>query len=102
MDKEKTSSGDVVDLDILRRIFRFVTPYSSQFYWLVFLTVAVAFLGPALPVLVQTAIDDYILKGDYPGLVTIVIDIDRSAGGAGNHPVLPHLRIGPVGPERDP
>ena len=73
MDKEKTSSGDIIDLDILKRIFRFVKPYSSQFYWLVFLTIAVAFLGPALPVLVQTAIDDYILVGDYPGLVTVVI-----------------------------
>lgn len=73
MDKEKTSSGDVVDIDILRRIFRFVTPYTSQFYWLIFLTVAVAFLGPALPVLVQIAIDKYILVGDYPGLVNIVL-----------------------------
>ena len=73
MDKEKTSSGDIIDLDVLKRVFKFVQPYSSQFYWLVFLTIAVAFMGPALPVLVQKAIDDYILVGDYPGLVTIVI-----------------------------
>ncbi len=73
MDKEKTSSGEIIDLDILRRIFRFVKPYLSQFYWLVFLTIAVAFLSPALPVLVQIAIDDYILAGDYPGLVTMVM-----------------------------
>ena len=72
MDKEKTSSGDIIDLDILKRIFRFVKPYSGQFYWLVFLTIAVAFLGPALPVLVQIAIDDYILVGNYGGLVTMV------------------------------
>ena len=73
MEKEKTSSGDIIDVDILKRIFRFVKPYSSQFYWLVFLTIAIAFLGPALPVLVQIAIDDYILEGNYNGLVTMVI-----------------------------
>ena len=71
MDKEKTSSGDVIDLDILKRIYKFVTPYQRQFYVLVFLTILVALLGPALPLLVQRTIDNYVLTGDYDGLVNI-------------------------------
>ena len=72
MDKEKTSSGDVIDLDILKRIYKFVTPYQRQFYVLVFLTILVALLGPALPLLVQRTIDNYVLTGDYDGLVNIM------------------------------
>ena len=71
MDKEKTSSGDVIDLDILKRIYKFVNPYQRQFYALVFLTILVALLGPALPLLVQRTIDNYVLTGDYNGLVNI-------------------------------
>lgn len=71
MDKEKTSSGDIIDTDVLRRIFRFVKPYKGRFYALVFLTILVAFLSPALPFLVQKAIDQYIMDGDYQGLVYI-------------------------------
>lgn len=69
MDKEKTSSGDIIDLDVLRRIFKFVKPYKGRFYALVALTIFVAFLSPALPFLVQKTIDSYILVGDYQGLV---------------------------------
>lgn len=69
MDKEKTSSGDIIDLDVLRRIFKFVKPYKTRFYVLVALTILVAFLSPALPFLVQKTIDSYILVGDYQGLV---------------------------------
>ncbi|MEK6481584.1 ABC transporter ATP-binding protein [Catalinimonas sp. 4WD22] len=69
MDKEKTSSGEIIDLDVLRRIFKFVKPYKARFYVLVALTILIAFLSPALPFLVQKTIDSYILVGDYQGLV---------------------------------
>lgn len=73
MDKEKTSSGEIIDLDVLRRIYQFVKPYKNRFYGLVFLTILVAFLAPALPFLVQKAIDDYIMVSDYQGLLYITI-----------------------------
>ena len=73
MDKEKTSSGEIIDMDVLRRIFRFVKPYKNRFYALVVLTILVAILSPALPFLVQKAIDDYIMANDYQGLVYITI-----------------------------
>lgn len=73
MDKEKVNSGEIIDLHILRRIFQFVKPYTKQFYLLVFLTILVALLAPAVPLLVQKTIDNYILTSDYPGLVHMVL-----------------------------
>lgn len=73
MDKEKVNSGEIIDLHVLKRIFQFVKPYIKQFYLLVFLTILVAFLAPAAPLLIQKTIDNHILVNDYPGLVNMVI-----------------------------
>ena len=72
MEKEKIKSGNIVDLKVLRRLFRFAKPYQKQFYFLVFLTVLLAALVPLRPVLVQRAIDDYVPFGDYEGLLFMV------------------------------
>ncbi len=73
MDKEKVNSGDIIDLHILKRIYRFVYPYQKAFYLLVFLTVLIAFVAPALPLLIQKTIDDYILVKNYQGLVNMLM-----------------------------
>lgn len=73
MNKEKVSSGDIIDLHVLQRIFDFVRPYIKRFYALVLLTILVAFLGPAVPLLVQKTIDNYILPGDYYGLINMAL-----------------------------
>ncbi|WKN40920.1 ABC transporter ATP-binding protein [Tunicatimonas pelagia] len=72
MDKERINSGDIIDAQVLKRIFRYVQPYIGRFYGLVFLTILIAFLSPAVPFFVQKAIDDYILVDDYQGLVNMV------------------------------
>ncbi|MEM6844830.1 MAG: ABC transporter ATP-binding protein [Bacteroidota bacterium] len=72
MDKEKINSGDIIDTQVLKRIFRYVQPYIGRFYVLVFLTILIALLAPAVPFFVQRTIDDYILVSDYPGLVNMV------------------------------
>jgi len=69
MDKEQNNSGEIIDMDVLRRVFQFVKPYKKRFYTLVVLTILVALLAPALPFLVQKTIDNYIMPGDYQGLV---------------------------------
>ena len=58
---------------ILRRIFDFVKPYLLHFYLLIFLTVALATLAPARGLLTRIAIDDYILKSDFNGLIIMLI-----------------------------
>lgn len=73
MDKERINSGDIIDTHVLKRIFQYVQPYIGRFYILVFLTILIALLAPAVPFLVQKTIDDFILVDDYQGLVNMVM-----------------------------
>ncbi|MFY0593762.1 ABC transporter ATP-binding protein [Roseivirga sp.] len=68
-EKEKVKSGNLVDFQVLKRLFQFAEPYKKQFYLLVFLTVSMALLAPIRPELVRRAIDNYVPAGDYDGLV---------------------------------
>ncbi len=72
MKKENIKSGNIVDFQVLKRLFLFAKPYRKQFSFLVLLTVVLAALVPLRPVLVQRAIDDYVPAGDYGGLVYMV------------------------------
>jgi ATP-binding cassette subfamily B multidrug efflux pump len=73
LEKEKVKTGNVVDFKVLRRLFKFANPYMKQFYLLVFLTFFLAVLIPIRPLIVARAIDVYVPKGDYSGLVTMLI-----------------------------
>ncbi len=69
MDKEVTNSGDILDLQVLKRLFIFVKPYQGKFIFLVFLTIATAIAAPVVPYLVGYTIDHYVLNKDFHGLV---------------------------------
>lgn len=73
MEKEKTISGNILDLQILRRLFVFAKPYQKQFYLVVFLTIALAVLTPLRPWIIQYSIDNDVAIGNYNGLVFWVI-----------------------------
>ncbi|TFV94732.1 ABC transporter ATP-binding protein [Algoriphagus kandeliae] len=72
LEKEKTSSGEIVDTKVLKKLYRYVQPYKLQFYFLVFLTIALAILAPTRPYFIQVAIDDHIAIGDSAGLVQMI------------------------------
>ena len=72
MEKE-TVSGNIIDLKVLRRLFVFARPYIGKFYFLVVLTVLLAFLSPLRPYLIQVTIDDHVAIGDYSGLVNMTL-----------------------------
>jgi ATP-binding cassette, subfamily B, multidrug efflux pump len=72
LEKEKESSGEIVDMKVLRQLYSFVKPYKAQFYFLVFLTIAMAILAPTRPYFIQIAIDDYVAVGDSAGLLQII------------------------------
>lgn len=72
LEKEKHSSGEIVDTKVLKRLYQQVKPYRTQFYFLIFLTIALAILAPTRPYFIQVAIDDYVAKGDGPGLLQII------------------------------
>ena len=71
--KQETVSGKIVDLKILTRLFVFVKPYLKQFYFLILLTIARAVLVPARPLVIQLAIDNEVVNGDYQGLVYMIM-----------------------------
>lgn len=61
-------SGNAVDVNLLRRVFRYVTPYRSIFAWSIILTILLAVLAPLRPWLIQFTLDKYILENDSSGL----------------------------------
>lgn len=72
LEKENVSSGEIIDTQVLKKLYRFVQPYKTQFYFLVLLTIGLALLAPTRPYFIQVGIDDYVATGDGPGLIKII------------------------------
>jgi len=70
LEQEKVT-GKIVDLKVLKRLIQFLKPYQGKFYFLIFLTVTTAALGPIRPLIIQIIIDDHISTGDYQGLINM-------------------------------
>lgn len=62
-------SGNAIDINLLRRVFRYVSPYRNIFIWSIVLTVSLAILAPLRPWLIQFTLDRYILLNDHKGLI---------------------------------
>lgn len=71
LEKENVSSGEIIDTKVLKKLYGFVQPYKPKFYFLIFLTLALALLAPTRPYFIQIAIDDHIAIGDVQGLINI-------------------------------
>lgn len=59
------------DLAVLRRVFRYASPYKKKFYLSVTLAILLAVLTPVRPLLVQLTVDEYISKS-VPRMVVIM------------------------------
>lgn len=75
MEKEQVSSGNIIDFKVLRRIMRFVKPYKSRFYFLIFLTLAIGILTPLRPLLIQWTLDNQVANGDYQGMLMMMLGL---------------------------
>ncbi len=73
MEKEKVSSGNIIDWSVLRRLMQFVKPYRGRFYFLILLTLLLGALTPVRPFLVQYTLDTHVAAGDYSGMVSIML-----------------------------
>ena len=65
--------GKAVDISLLRRVFRYVRPYKNMLIWSVALTVGLALLAPARPLVIEHTVDKYILTNDKNGLINMTI-----------------------------
>jgi ATP-binding cassette subfamily B multidrug efflux pump len=73
MEKEKVSSGNIIDFKVLRRIMQFVKPYKVHFYIVVFLTVLLGFLAPLKVLLIQYTLDNHVASGNYQAMLYMVM-----------------------------
>ncbi len=63
--------GKAYDSKLMKRLLSFVKPYKKYVVIAIFMNVVVSALSPLRPYLTKIAIDDYIVHGNYGGLVTI-------------------------------
>jgi len=64
-------TGKAIDWRLLGRVMHYVKPYKGIFAIGAFLTVFLAVVALAQPILMQKSVDDYIVVGNYNGLVMI-------------------------------
>jgi ATP-binding cassette subfamily B multidrug efflux pump len=72
VEKEKVSSGNIIDWSVLRRLMKFVVPYKGRFIAVVVLTLVLGVLAPTRPVLIQYTIDKDVAAGDYSSMVNMM------------------------------
>ncbi len=66
-------TGDAFNVNLFKRVFEYVKPYRSIFRWSVVLTLALAIITPVRPFLIGYTLDNFILTGNYGGLVEMTI-----------------------------
>jgi ATP-binding cassette subfamily B multidrug efflux pump len=66
-------TGDVVNVNLLRRVFQYVKPYRSIFIYSIILTILLAVIAPVRPFIIKYTLDNYILTGHYDGLLKMTI-----------------------------
>lgn len=70
---EEEAFGKPIDSTLLKRLLVFVKPYKRYVLLAVLLTISISGLAAIRPAFTQIAVDDYITKGDIPGLQLIVL-----------------------------
>jgi ATP-binding cassette subfamily B multidrug efflux pump len=73
MEKDKATSGNIIDFKVLKRLLKFVMPYKGRFYLVIFLTFTIGILTPMRPILIQYTIDHNVAAGDYQGMVYMML-----------------------------
>jgi ATP-binding cassette subfamily B multidrug efflux pump len=67
------ATGSAFDFSLLSRVLGYARPYKSTLFFTALLTILLAVIAPARPFLISYTIDKYIIVGDYPGLVQMII-----------------------------
>ncbi len=75
MSKEREDEilGKAYDSHLMKRLLGFVKPYKKYVVIAILLNIVVAALGPLRPYLTKIAIDDYIVKSNFDGLLLIAV-----------------------------
>lgn len=71
--KQDKVIGNTYDSRLLGRLAKYMHPYKRIFWISVFLTILLAAVAPALPMLIEYTLDRYILAGEYGGLDRMLV-----------------------------
>jgi ATP-binding cassette subfamily B protein len=71
--RKEEKSGQIFDIQILKRIYSFLSPYRGKFWGLVALIMISACVVPLTPLLIRHTIDNYIAAGNYPMLAKMLL-----------------------------
>ena len=55
------NTGEVIDYKLLKRVLIFAQPYKRALYFAVFFSVVLSFITPIRPLLINYAVDNYII-----------------------------------------
>ena len=69
--KQKSNTGNVIDFILLKRVMKFAKPYKSHFFVAAIAAILLSVLGPMRPLLINHAIDNYIVIPNKEGLIKI-------------------------------
>ena len=69
----RETTGNAFDTGLLARVMRFAKPYMKIFYLALFLTIMLAALGVARPILIGRAVDVYVIQNDPQGLLYLML-----------------------------
>lgn len=71
--QQKNNTGNVIDFILLKRVLLFAQPYRLQFIIAAVAAILLSFLGPLRPMLINYAIDNYIIIPDKEKLLDITL-----------------------------
>ncbi|MCL7988537.1 ABC transporter ATP-binding protein/permease [Sphingobacterium sp. lm-10] len=71
--KKEQVAGNAYDTKLLSRLAKYIRPYRTVFWISVVLTILLAAVAPALPMLVEHTVDRHILSGNTAGLTNMLI-----------------------------
>ena len=68
----KNSTGNIVDWLLLKRVLGFAKPYRKYFVIGTISAILLSLLGPIRPLLINFAVDNFIVQANYEGLLNII------------------------------
>ena len=71
--KQTTKTGKVLDFDLLKRVLEFAKAYKVTFFIAALSAILLSVLGPTRPLLINHAIDNYIVIPNLEGLIRITL-----------------------------
>ena len=72
-DNEVSNTGNIIDFILLKRVLAFASPYRLYFFIAAISAIILSILGPIRPLLINYAVDNYIIIPNQEGLIEVTV-----------------------------